>query len=425
MRSILVLCALGALTLLLVGCSSDDGRVSAAEIVRSDAPRASAEAAPARDAAAAIEALAADLYLMLDRSGNLVFSPYSISIALAMTRAGAVGETARQMDAVLHAALARDLNAAFNALDQAIAERPGKYQVGDGTVELELGTANQLWGQRGFDFNKPFLDLLASQYGAGMMLVDYIEAREEARQTINRWVADQTRDRIPELIPDGVLDALTRLVLTNAIYLKAPWMHPFDEAATSTAPFYRLDGVAPRVPMMQVDARLRYGTGAGYKAVELPYAGGMLSMVVVVPDEGGFEAFEQRLNASLIRSVVASLGDASVKLSLPRFEFRSQAALKQALSDLGMPIAFMEDADFSGMSPEGRDMFIQDVIHEAFISVDEEGTEAAAATAVVVGIVSAPAVSAELKIDRPFLFLIRDNATGASLFMGRVVDPSA
>jgi serpin B len=409
--------------LLTAGCDGGE-KVVAADEVRSDVPRAMANAADARAAGAVVEAFASDLYQIQARTNdNLVFSPYSIAVALAMTRAGAIGETAAQMDSVLHADLAESLDGAFNALEQALAQRPGEYKVGDETVELELGTANQLWGQRGFPFNAPFLDSLAGHYGAGMLLVDYIEAPERARNTINAWVAEQTRDRIPELIPEGVLNQLTRLVLTNAIYLKAPWLHPFDEKATRDAPFHRLDGSQTRAEMMSVDARLRYVNGDGYQAVELPYAGGALSMLVVLPDEGRFTAFERSLDGSRIRAVVGALRDAQVTLHLPRFEFRSQALLKSALSELGMPTAFTEDADFSGMSPEGKNMLIQDVIHEAFISVDEDGTEAAAATAVVVGIVSAPEVSVELTVDRPFLFMIRDAETGAILFLGRVTDP--
>jgi serpin B len=419
-----------ATALLLVGCGrvggGGDGTVSAAEIVRSEAPRAAADSQAGQDTVAAVEAFSADLYAVLARDeGNLVFSPYSAAIALAMTRAGAVGETADQMDAVLRADLTRDLHAGFNALEQSLAERPGEYSIGDEKVELELATVNQLWGQRGFPFEAAYLDRLATHYGAGMRLVDFVGAREEARAAINESVADQTRDRIPELIPAGVLDELTRLVLTNAIYLKAPWQHPFADDATAPGPFHRLDGSQTQADLMRLDARLRYGDGAGYEVVELPYVGRDLSMVVIVPDQGTFEAFERGLDGARLRDAIDSLGDAQVNLRLPRFEFRRQAMLKNALSELGMPIAFTDDADFSGMSPRGDELLIQEVVHEAFISVDEAGTEAAAATAVVVGIVSAPAVTVDLTVDRPFLFLIRDDETGAILFLGRVLDPSA
>ncbi|MGH2377311.1 MAG: serpin family protein [Candidatus Limnocylindria bacterium] len=378
-------------------------------------------------AATALEAFASDLYGVLAREpGNVVFSPYSAAVALAMTRAGAVGKTAQQMDLVLHASAADDLHAGFNALDQSLAQRSGEFRMNEGTYKLELSTANQLFGQRGYAFEAAFLDVLASQYGAGMKLVDYKEeaAREQARAATNDWVSERTRDRIPELIREGVLTHLTRLVLTNAIYLNARWVKPFAAGATVSAPFHRLDGSETEAQLMLLDSRINYGRGAGFQAVRLPYLGG-LSMIAIVPDAGGFAGFEESLrDGSRLHGVIASLGDAQVKLRMPRFEFRSQAALKPALSELGMPIAFTDDADFSGMSPAGRDLRIADVVHEAFIKVDEEGTEAAAATAVIVEAVSAPLVSAELTIDRPFLFLIRDDATGTLIFMGRVLDPS-
>jgi serpin B len=420
MRTSLIL--LLAVAALAVGAACG-GSERAAAILRSDAPR---EPVPPGSPGPgdAVDAFAADLYAVLARDeGNLVFSPYSAAVALAMTRAGAVGETARQMDAVLHAELVDDLGAAFNAVEQALAERPGKYPQGDQTVELELATANQPWGQVGYEFDQAFLDRLAAHYGAGMQVVDYVEEREAARRAINEWVGDRTRDRIPELVPAGVLNELTRLVLTNAIYLKAPWLHPFAEGASEAAPFHRLDGSEVTAELMSVGARLRYGRGSDYEAVELPYVGGELAMTVIAPDEGEFESFEAGLDAARVGDVLDGLGDAQVRLRLPRFEFRTQAALKPALSELGMPIAFSEQADFSAMSPSGADLLIQEVLHEAFISVDEEGTEAAAATAVLAGVTSAPQLSVDLTVDRAFLFLIRDRESGTTLFMGRVLDP--
>lgn len=424
MRRARALFALTMAALVVAGCSGPGGSAAAAELVRSDAPRAAADAAAGRAAATAVEAFAADLYGRLARDqGNIVFSPYSVAVALAMTRAGAKGKTAEQMDAVLHAATAGDLDVGFNALEQELAKRPGKYPLGDITVDLELATANQLWGQRGFAFEPAFLDRLAASYGAGMRLVDYIQKREEARAAINAWVSDRTKGRIPKLIPEGVLNELTRLVLTNAIYLKAKWAQPFQKGATAPAPFHRLDGTERTAQLMRLNARLRYARGSNYQAVSLPYVGG-LSMLVIVPDAGAFAAYEQSLRGGAgLRAATGGLRDALVRLRLPKFEFRKQALLKKALGDLGMPIAFTEDADLSGMTTKDR-LRIQDVVHEGFISVDEDGTEAAAATAVVVGVTSAPSLNIELTVDRPFLFLIRDEKTGAVLFMGRVVDPT-
>jgi serpin B len=420
MRSIALVIA----AVLVAGCTGP-GTAQAADLVRSDAPRAAADATAGRATAAAVEALAAELYAQLAKEqGNLVFSPYSVAVALAMTRAGAMGETARQMDTVLHALVAGDLDKGFNALEQELAKRAGKYPAGDGAVELDLATANQLFGQRGFTFEAAFLDRLAAQYGAGMRLVDYVQKREDARAAINGWVSDRTKGRIPKIIPEGVLTQDTRLVLTNAVYLKAKWMYSFTKGATAPAPFYRADGSETRAQLMQLNARVRYARGTAYEAVALPYFGG-LSMIVVVPERGTFASFENGLrDGARLREVTGGLRDAQVRLRMPKFEFRKQAALKKVLSDLGMPIAFDPDAaDFSAMGPAGKDLYIQDVLHEGFITVDEDGTEAAAATAVVVGIVSAPQLNVELTVDRPFVFLIRDDVTGAILFMGRVADP--
>ena len=295
----------------------------------------------------------------------------------------------------------------------------------DKTVKLELATANQLWGQRDYPFHDAFLDKLAANYGAGMRLVDYIKATEDARKAINAWVSDQTRERIPELIAEGVLNSDTRLVLTNAIYLNAPWMHRFNKDATAAGPFTLLDGSTVEAQFMRLSEDLRFAKGSGYQAVELPYVGGSLSMLVIVPDAGEFADFQSAFNADTLENIVSDLKTAQVKLGFPRFEYSTQASLKDALKEMGMPIAFEGGlADFSAMSPDGKNLYIQDVIHEAFIAVDEDGTEAAAATAVVVGRTSAPVDVVELTVDRPFLYAIRDNDTGAILFLGRVVDPS-
>lgn len=425
---LLIPAALAALALstaaLLSACGDD--KAAASELVMSKAPRTSADPAAASDAASALSLFSTDLYAILARTeGNLVFSPYSAAVALAMTRNGAAGETLDQMSAVLHADRAGDLDAGLNAIDQALATRPGEYRWMDKTVKLELATANQLWGQRDYPFHDAFLDKLAANYGAGMRLVDYIGATEDARKAINSWVSDQTRERIPELIPEGVLNSDTRLVLTNAIYLNAPWMHRFNKDATAPGPFTRLDGSTVEAQLMRLSEELRYAKGTGYQAVELPYVDGSLSMLVIVPDSGDFADFQSTFNADTLATIVSDLKTAQVKLGFPRFEYRTQASLKDALKEMGMPIAFEGGlADFSAMSPDGKDLFIQDVIHEAFIAVDEDGTEAAAATAVVVGRTSAPVDVVELTVDRPFLYAIRDNDTGAILFLGRVTDPS-
>ncbi|MBM4435588.1 MAG: serpin family protein, partial [Chloroflexi bacterium] len=401
-------------------------------LIKSAVARAPADPSAAAAAAAAIEALTADLYRELGaRPGNLLFSPYSVEIALAMARAGASGATRTEMDRVLHSALAPDLDGAMNALDQELAKRPGRYPYGgdrNTTVELELAPANQLFGQRDLGFDAAFLDRLAASYGAGMRLVDYKSAagRERARADINRWVAERTRDRIPELIKPGVLDELTRLVITNALYFKGKWTTPFTKGATAAAPFHRLDGTTGQAQLMSASfpSGLPYAQAPGWTAAVLSYVGGV-SMLVIVPDLGAFTRVDARLReGALLREVTGSLKrDAAVRLRMPKFTFRTHTQLRPTLAALGMPTAFTGRADFSGIIKAER-LLIQDVVHEAFIAVDEEGTEAAAATAVLFGLTSAPLRTIELTIDRPFLFAVRDDATGAVLFFGRVVDPA-
>ena len=434
--------ALATATLVAVACGggangNDDGPAdgqppppptdggSAGSVLVADVDRAPATLVDARSAADAVDAFAADLYALLAvEDGNLVFSPYSAAVALAMTLTGAQGETAAQMEVVLHAALAGDLNTGFNALDSALAQRSTTYDRGDGTTDtLELSTANALWGQDGVAFLDAFLETLAANYGAGLRIVDFVANTESSRQTINDWVADQTRTRIPELIPRGVLSSNTRLVLTNAIYLKAPWLFPFRDGATTDLPFHRFDGSSVDVPLMQLNMKLRYTQGDGYQAFELPYINNELAMLVIVPDEGSFSTVEAALDPTTLARIARRLDEAQVDLRFPKFEFRTQVSLPDALSELGMRIAFTGAADFSGMTGNPG-FFISDVIHEAFIAVDEQGTEAAAATAVAVN-VSAAALFVELDVDRPFLFAIRDLQTGAVLFLGRIVDPSS
>lgn len=409
------------------GAVLTDRPIAVGAVARVDAPRNPTDTTATDSGATALSAFATDLYSVLAADNdNLVFSPYSAAIALAMARVGAAGETAQQMNAVLHADLAADLNAGFNTFAQALAQHGGEKTRADGsTATLELSTANALWGQQDFTFLQPFLTTLAADYGAGMRLVDYRTDFEDARQTINAWVADQTRERIPDLIPPNVLNELTRLVLTNAIYLKAPWEIPFDESATRDGPFHRLDGSEVTVPLMALNEQLRYTAGDGYQAVELPYAGRELAMLVLVPDEGRFPDVEDALNEALIDDTVTRLRPLLVDLRFPRFTFRTSALLADTLKALGMPIAFQDgQANFSAITDEAR-LFIREVVHEAFIAVDEEGTEAAAATAVIVQAESAPPESLRLTVDRPFIFLIRDLQTGAILFFGRVLDPSA
>jgi serpin B len=377
------------------------------------------------DLVAGNTAFALDLYQVLrQQAGNLFYSPYSLSLALAMTYAGARGETEAQMAEAMHYTLPQArLHPAFAALSEALASR-GEGAAGREGEGFRLNVANALWGQEDYAFLASFLDLLDRAYGAGLRRVDFVQAPEEARRTINDWVAEQTEDRITDLIPDGVIDTLTRLVLTNAIYFNAAWAEPFDEGMTQEGPFYLLDGGQVAVPMMRQTTSLGYASDSGYQVVELPYDGHELSMVILLPDAGEFEAFEASLDAPTLEAILDTRAYQQVALSMPSFEFSAKFRLDDALSALGMVDAFTEAADFSGMTGS-RELFLSAVLHQAFVSVDEAGTEAAAATAVVAKLTAAPTEPVVVTVDRPFLFLIRDLETGAVLFLGRVVDPSA
>ena len=376
-------------------------------------------------------AFAFDLYKALREDGkNLFYSPYSISLALAMTYAGARGDTQTQMADTLHFDLLQNsLHPTFNALDLELASR-GKDERDKDTEGFTLRIANAVWGQHDYQFQQMFIDLLAESYGAGVRPANFREAPEESRVTINDWIEEQTEDRIMDLIPKGVIDSLTRMVLTNAIYFNAAWAFTFEEQDTSEAPFYLLDGNEILVPMMRQTARFDYARGDGYQVVDLPYVGHELSMTILLPGEGRFSEFEDSLDAALLQRVLGDTQREHVALVMPKFEFESQFMLSRTLEQMGMSNAFDRGtSDFSGMdgnscfAGDEPCLFIQDVIHQAFVSVDEQGTEAAAATAVVVQLESARPDPIRVAIDRPFMFLVRDSDTGAILFLGRVLDP--
>ncbi|MBN2006605.1 MAG: serpin family protein [Anaerolineae bacterium] len=359
-------------------------------------------------------AFAFDLYQALrSEDGNLFYSPHSISIALAMTYAGARENTAKQMAETLHFTLPPEqLHPAFNALDLSL-NRADKFT---------LNVANALWGQIGYEFRPEFLDTLALNYGAGLQLLDYVDAsnREQSRQTINRWVSDQTAGKIADLIKEGVLNENTRLVLTNAIYFKADWALPFLDG-TYDAPFMLLNGSRVNVPTMSRRAGTVYVEGGDYQAIELSYKGDRMRMVILLPAMGQFEAFESALTGERVTEILQTLTSSEdAMLYMPKFSYDTAFSLASTLAQMGMRDAFSPDAaNFSGMDGS-RNLFISDVVHQAFVAVDETGTEAAAATGVIVGIESMPA---QIRIDRPFIFLIQDVRTGAILFVGRLVDP--
>ncbi len=369
-------------------------------------------------------AFALDLYQQLETNGgNLFYSPYSISLALAMTYAGARGETEEQMAYALHFGLPQDrLHPAFNSLAIELANR-GEGAEGKDNEGFRLNIVNAIWGQKDYEFLTDFLDTLAENYGAGLRILDFIEAPEESRITINDWVSEQTEGRIEDLIPRGMIDSLTRLVLTNAIYFNAAWAFPFNENATSDGVFHLLNGDEVTVPMMRQTESFGYAEGDNYQAVTLSYDGNELSMVILLPATGEFSTFESSLDFRKLQEIINNLQYQEVALTMPKFEFESSFDLKKTLSDMGMPVVFSSDADFSGMNGR-RNLSITDVVHKAFVSVDEAGTEAAAATAVIVGETSIPMELVNVNIDRPFIFMIRDIETGALLFVGRILNPS-
>ncbi|MBE3066780.1 MAG: serpin family protein [Chloroflexi bacterium] len=373
-------------------------------------------------------AFAFDLYQAVRPSnGNVVYSPYSISLAFAMAYGGARGETATQMADVLHYTLSGDqFHPAFNALDLDLARRPDQAAGVDEKERFQLSIANSLWGQDGWPFLPEYLDLLAVNYGAGMHLVDFENAPESARRQINDWVSDQTKKRIKDIIPPGMIDPSTRLVLANAIYFKATWEYKFDANDTADKPFYLLNGDMVSVPIMEIghQENLSYAAGDGWQAVALPYKGGLTEMVIMVPDAGNFETFESTLTADRYEEILAAMEPLEVILSMPKFTFETQYGLKDILTGMGMQAAFDPyAADFSGIDGQ-RDLVISDAIHKAFIAADEKGTEAAAATVVVfMTTVARMPEGIVLTIDRPFFYIIRDVPSGSILFMGRVVDP--
>jgi serpin B len=426
MKKAILLILTAVILLAVVACNQP---ASASEL-KSNKPRETAPATSPSDLTSLVNgnnAFALNLYQLLRKTdGNIFYSPYSISEALAMTYGGARGETEKQMAAALQFLLSQDrLHPAFNSVDIELARRGEEAKQGKDEKGFRLKVVNAIWGQKDFKFTSEYLDLLARNYGAGMRIVDYINAAEPSRQLINQWVSDQTEGRIKDLLPPGSVDFLTRLVLTNAIYFNAAWASQFEKANTRDGRFYLLDGGEVTVPMMFQMKSFRYTEGTNYQAVELPYDGNQLSMVVLLPGAGQFEAFEAGLDSRQLQEIIGKLQPGNVNLTMPRFQIESEFSLKQALSDLGMPVAFADsEADFSGMDG-GRDLHISDVVHKAYVSVDEQGTEAAAATGVIVGTTSMPTNIKDVTLDHPYIFLIRDIPTGTILFLGRVMNPGA
>ncbi len=402
------------------GGTGDDVALAAANV-----PRLITTANDAADAGTAVNAFGLDLYRLAagqDPAANLVLSPASIALALSMASAGARGATATEMDAVLHG-LGSDEHAAWPAaLDAALATRTGTFPESDGEpADVTLRIANAPFAQRDMALERPYLEGLGARFGAGLRLVDYRHAPEPARALINGWIADQTEQRIPQLLAQGTVTGRTRLALVNAIYLKAAWRMPFDDGSTTPGPFTRSDGTSVVVPVMSVMDQFGYASGERWRAVELPYVGGELAMLILVPDD--LAAFETTLDGRALAAITGALEPREVDLRLPRFATRSQLELRDLLATLGMSTAFSDDADFSAITTD-EPLQIAAVVHQADIDVDEHGTEATAATAVLMRPASLPIDIVDLSVDRPFLFALRDLETGAVVFLGRIADPS-
>lgn len=361
-----------------------------------------------------------DLYAQLkEADGNLFFSPYSISTALAMTYAGARGNTEAQMADVLHFVLTQEsLHPAFSTSMQdfkADSEKSG----------FEFSIANALWGQEGYKFHQAFIDITKSYYEAGFKEVDFVKNTESTRQTINKWVEEKTKDKIKELIKPDILTELTRLVLTNAIYFKGRWMSQFEKNNTTPKQFELMTGEKVEVPMMSQTKEFGYFENEIAQVLEMPYEGNRLSMVIFLPREKkGIRELEDLFKVENIKDWLLELRKQEVITSLPRFKMTSEFFLNEALQFLGMTDAFDRKlANFSGMTPDPVGLYISKVIHKAFVDVNEEGTEAAAATAVVMTLRGLPEPKPVFRADRPFIFIIRDMRSGSILFVGRVMDP--
>jgi serpin B len=370
-------------------------------------------------------AFAIDAYaeLVREHDGGVFFSPYSLSVSLAMTYPGAAGSTAAAMASTLHFALEEpSLHAAFNSIDLALVSR-GQGAQGKDEQPFQLHLTNSIWGDRTATFLDPFLDTIAVNYGAGLRLVDFLGEPDQSRMLINAWVEARTASRIVELLPEGSIRRDTLMVLVNAIYFSAAWETRFRKEATQPEEFKTLSGTVVSVPMMSALGRVGYYRAPGVHAVEKYYDGNELAMVLIVPDADTFASFEAELSADSLGEILDGLQTKSGVLQMPKWQYEGPTlALKALLEALGMGVAFSPEANFSRLSNEPTS--IGDVYHQAFIAVDEDGTEAAAASAVVLGGRGAPAIDFELTIDRPFIYLIRDIATDTIVFMGRVTDPS-
>lgn len=349
-----------------------------------------------------------------DSDTNLLFSPYSIYTAMAMTFAGADGSTAMEFATALPVNAEEDsLHAELNSLDLRLAAENDGFR---------LNIVNQLWAQTGYVWKSDFLDTLALNYGAGLRTLDFQNFPEQSRLNINDWVSGATNSKITDLIPENGLNSSTALVITNAILFQANWQAEFDANLTNEKPFTLLDGTTLMPQTMLSSGEYEYYRGVGYQSIKLPYKGNQTSFLIMLPDESSYQLFESNFDVDVLAEAMANLQTSRLELTLPRFSFAAEMNLAESLAELGMSTAFTSSADFSRMADLVA-LQLDDVRHKAFIQVDEAGTEAAAATSVAVGTPSAPIDSMSVMVNRPFMFAIIDETSEIPLFLGRVLNP--
>jgi len=420
--------------ILLVGCGNETGNpvisnppdqqfsIAKSESVTRENPTASNENISKQ--AESINKLAIAMYKQCKKDGKSLFlSPYSITSALAMTAAGANGNTKKQIRDALQVTLEGDaFDEAINSIDQSL------MTYAAATDGITLNIVNSSWMQSGWDFKVSYLDHIAQYYGAGVNLLDFAGKPEDSRVVINTWVANQTNDKIVDLIPQGAISPLTKLVLTNAIYFLGEWLYSFNSEYTKEKSFTLLDKSTVSVPTMSYSksdtlVKMRYARGSGVRALDFPYKGDRLAMTVLLPDLDSFSMVENSLNTTMLNKLLGDLHEEKLAVTLPKFKFTfGSVSLQDAFESLGMTDAFDPNkADFSGIDGT-RSLSIGDIVHKAFISVDEKGTEAAAATAVIFEVTSV-LDQVVFNVNRPFIFVIRDKETGTILFIGRILNP--